>query len=56
MDQVDINAICEYGEERFLTKSNRNCVLAGIEPHWCAGCVYRSPVSRGKLGRWASPR
>jgi hypothetical protein len=55
VDQVDIDAIREYGEERFLSKSNRSCGAA-VSERWCGGFTYRSPDSRGKPGRWASRR
>ena len=53
VDQVDIDAIRDYGEDRFLNL-NGNCGAVSIGQRWYAGFIYRSPDNRGKLGRWAS--
>jgi len=57
VDQVDIDAIRDYGEDRFLSELEQELAEPSVSDCvWYAGFRYRSPDSRGKLGRWASRR
>jgi RNA-directed DNA polymerase len=58
VDQMDIDAIRDYGEERFLSELEQELRSRRYRTAlvWCAGCTYRSPDNRGRLGRWASRR
>jgi hypothetical protein len=56
VDQVDIDAVREYGEDRFWANSNRNCETGGIAQRWCDVSTYRSPDNRVRPGPWASRR
>lgn len=57
MDEVDTDGfVREYGEDDSWLRLNRNSEAAAAELRWFDESTYRSPNSRERLGRWASPR